>query len=1069
MRDNFTFNKQNDFQINNQNDKRKDYATFQIQKESKKLILQNGDIRQKQDCNTQLLKKNFQKIISEDQKSHDVFLDRLPNDYFKNLQVSKEKYQGQLVNNKNNEIQTAKYQLNNHISDQFAQQQQQQQLIKPINKSINIQNNNEPKKVGFAQDCIFWDSSKKKKNNDNQDQIIRNKLINREGKKSFFLVEQELERKKLDSLDNKYVQAQGQKQIDELLNEDHQYCSIKIQKKKNNEQNRSNQIKSSFEDHIDNFQQPENQVFEYNKLLKYLFKKDYFDTSKQDFEFNKIPTKFQDWEQYSKIFQQFFLNEACAQIKQSFIEFMFKMKKNNKYRKIQIKLDEQEANKDGTIFQIRKIYEEQNNEQNQIQDIDEDNKQTQGVKGSSFEEIKDGYCELTSLKNYLVIISNKFQIKLSQLNQVNDQTMLFFGILIEPQKATVIQQIRIQTFVQRSRLNPSRWYNVFLIPFMKITTLIREFQTLSQLRYMMTPLFNIIYDPNQQQHLMGTEIGGSWTAQFRNQISNSECLTKFFKLVDKKYNQSQANSIKEILQQEKGISLLQGPPGTGKTHTLIGILSGAYEYMKINDKFPRKKILICAPSNAAIDEIILRIMRPDSLFDSDGKSREVKVIRIGLIDEESDYSDTIKKVSLEYLAQNMLLKSQIVKQEADQKTTADLRIDICKIQNQIKKLLKLKKQDPTDQSINSEQISKLKSDLSVKQQYLEKMKTNKIQYKESYNLFCEKILNESEIICSTLNSSGSEKLSKYMDQIELLIVDEAAQCTEPSNIIPLRLGVEKMILIGDPKQLAATTFSSISNTNLYNRSLFERILDNNFQPYFLNIQYRMDSEIRKFPSFEFYQNKLIDHESVIQRELPENYFKKQMLFLDIIDGQEKRDNTSYINEKEAYIVFQLIKNIKEQFKNQTIGIISSYKSQVKLIQSLIKQSNTNLKDIDNKILSVNTVDSFQGQEKDIIIFSCVRSSECKGIGFLNDGRRINVALTRAKYALFVIGNGLTLSKGQLWRNFLQNMQERELYRKISKIEDYSFQQILKDEWEDTNRQMPQKLIENLQCQKISKI
>ncbi|CAD8153272.1 unnamed protein product [Paramecium octaurelia] len=1064
MRDNFTLNKQNDFQSNNQNEKRKDFITFQIQKESKRLIMQNGDIRQKQDSNVSLLKKNFQKTTIDDQKSNDVFLNRLPIDQFKNLQISKEQYTGQVGNNKTTEIQTAKYQLNNHISDQFAQQQQS---IKSTNRPTTILNNNEPKKVGFTSDCVFWDSSKKKKNTDNQDQLKRNKLPNREAKKSYFLVEQELERKKLDSLDNKYLQEQGQKQVDELLNEGQQYSSITIQKKKINEYKGSVQIKSSFEEHIDSFQQPENQVFEYNKLLKYLFMKDYFETRKQDCEFNQIPINFSSWEQYSKIFQQFFLNEACAQIKQSFIEFMFKLQKNNKYRKLQIKLDESEANKDGTIFQIRKLYEEQNIEQNQ-QQMDEDNKQTQCLKGSSFEDTKDGYCELTTLKNYLVIISNKFQIKLGQLNQVNEKTMLFFGILIEPQKATLLQQIKLQTFVQRSKFASSRWYNVFLIPFMKITTIIREYQTLSQLRYMMTPLFNIIYDPNRQQHLLGTEIGGSWTAQFRNQVSNSECLTKFFKLVDQKFNQTQANSIKEILQQEKGISLLQGPPGTGKTHTLIGILSGAYEYMKMTDKFPRKKILICAPSNAAIDEIILRIMRPDSLFDSEGNPREVKVIRIGLIDEEGEFSDTVKKVSLEYLAQNMLLKSQIIKQEADQKTTADLRIDICKIQNQIKKLQKIKKQDQTDQSTYSEQLSNLKSDLSIKQQYLERMRAKKIQYKESYNLFCEKILNEAEIICSTLNSSGSEKLSKYMDQIELLIVDEAAQCTEPSNIIPLRLGVEKMILIGDPKQLAATTFSSSSTTGFYNRSLFERILDNNFQPHFLNIQYRMDSEIRKFPSFEFYQNKLIDHESVIKRKLPENYFKKQMLFLDIIDGQEKRDNTSYINEKEANLVIQLINSIKEYFKHQTIGVISSYKAQVKLIQTLIKQSTTRLKDIDNKILSVNTVDSFQGQEKDIIIFSCVRSSECKGIGFLNDGRRINVALTRAKFALFVIGNGLTLSKGQLWRNFLQNMQERQLYRKVQITEQCSFEKILKDEWEDSDRQMPEKLIASLSSQKLSK-
>ncbi|CAD8063304.1 unnamed protein product [Paramecium sonneborni] len=1059
MKDNNLSKQFHDFSSQNQNDKRKDNSAFLIQKESKRLILQNGDLRSKQHYNTQFSKKNLSKTITEDQKQDDGFVDNFSIHNLKNQQVSKDKSLCLEINKKSNEVQTSKYYLNNQINDQFTLNQQQS--IKTINKSLNIINT-DPKKVALVSDSIFQDTSKKKKI-ENQEQQKKNKLPNKEIKQSLFLMEQELERKKLESLDNIYLQEQGQKQVDELLNEGNQFCSIQIQKKKSNELKRTIQFKSSFEEHYDNYQYADNKVFEYNKLLKHIFMKDYFETKKQEFEFNKIPSQFQSREQYSRVFQQFFLHEACAQIKQNLIEFLFKMDKNNKYRKIQIKLDDQEVNRDGTIFQIRKLFDEQKLEQNQTKENDIDDKETQGVKKMNFEDIKDGYCELTSLKNYLIIISNKFQIKLSQLNEINDKKMLFFGILIEPQKASSLQQMRIQSFINRSQIIPSKWYNVFLIPFMKITTLIREFQALTQLRYMMTPLINIIYDPNKQQHLLGTEIGGSWTAQFSNQISNSECFNKFFKLVDQRYNQSQAKSIKEILQQEKGISLLQGPPGTGKTQTLIGLLSGAYEYMKITDKFPRKKILICAPSNAAIDEIILRIMRQDSLFDSEGKSPQVKLIRIGLIDEESDYSDTIKKVSLEYLAQNMLLKSNIVKQGSNQKTTADLRIDICKIQNQIKKIQK-KTLEPQD----IEQIQILKQELQIKQQLLERMKANKILYKESYNQFCEKILNECEIICSTLNSSGSDKLLKYMDQIELLIVDEAAQCTEPSNIIPLRLGVEKMILIGDPKQLAATTFSLKSSQNLYNRSLFERILDNNFQPYFLNIQYRMDSEIRKFPSFEFYQNKLTDHESVLHRELPENYFKRSMLFLDIIDGQEKRDNTSFVNEKEANIIIQLLQNIREQFENQTIGVISSYKAQVKLIQSLFKQNKSNLKDIDNKILSVNTVDSFQGQEKDIILFSCVRSSDCKGIGFLNDGRRINVALTRAKYALIVVGNGLTLSKGQLWRNFLSNMQERELYRKIETNEKYSFQRILKDEWEEADKQMSDQLIENLTSNEIYK-
>ncbi|CAD8064008.1 unnamed protein product [Paramecium sonneborni] len=887
-----------------------------------------------------------------------------------------------------------------------------------------------------------------------------------------YMTSREKERKKFEMqvqiLDNPLVKQQGQRETEELLNEDkHEFRSIKIEKKKTTESLRLSKFKMILDNNMGESFQVGKPIFEFNRLLKYLFLKNYDIPDIADQEQKVIPNKFQSSEEYCRIFEYLFLNEATAQIKQDLIEFLKKIEKTTKYRKVQIKIDESDNESEGAIFIMRgpqtnlqKDPQGANNKYLKVQD-EKDENQSEDQK-LYYDSIKDGVCDLTTLKNFIVIISSKINIKLRQINQLHEDKMIFFGILIDPQKAQYLQQIRIQTFINKQSLNVNQWHNVFLFPFSKITTLIREYQMITRLNYK-TPLAKLIYNPTSEQQLIGQNVEGGWTVQFKNQIQNKELLYPFLQTVYQKYNESQANSIRDIILKEKGICLLQGPPGTGKTHTLIGLLSGVYEYMKLMNKFPRKKILICAPSNAAIDEIILRILQKEGLFDSKGNPRQANIIRIGLLDEENIHSDIIKKVSLEDLAQHKLFSTQKLNAQQDQKTTADLRIELCQIQNHIKKLEKKLNQhgiSSEDRRIIKDQINQFNDLRKMKQEYLDKTRENKKMYKEYYNQFCEKLLNDAEIICSTLSSSGSDKLSKYLDQIDLLIVDEAAQCTEPSNIIPLRLGIEKMILIGDPKQLPATTFSPVSNQTLYNRSLFERILDNNFEPYFLDIQYRMHSEIRMFPSEYFYGNKLKDHQSTNSRYLPTNFFQNRLLFLDILDGQEKKDGTSNINEQEAFVIVQFIKSIKEEFPSQTIGVICAYKSQVRYIKTLLKKSLIDEIFLDQKTISINTVDSFQGQEKDIILFSCVRSSQSGGIGFLNDGRRMNVALTRAKNALFIFGNAITLSKSELWKSMLKNMVQRQLYRNIDSTK-FSFELLLKDQWNFENKQTSQKLISYL--------
>lgn len=159
----------------------------------------------------------------------------------------------------------------------------------------------------------------------------------------------------------------------------------------------------------------------------------------------------------------------------------------------------------------------------------------------------------------------------------------------------------------------------------------------------------------------------------------------------------------------------------------------------------------------------------------------------------------------------------------------------------------------------------------------------------------DRLLNQAEIILTTLNSSGSDRLDQIRDKVELVIIDEAAQATQTSIIIPFQTGAIKLILIGDPKQLPATVLSQDIEVTHYNRSLFERCIDEGVKPYFLNVQYRMDSLIRKFPSQRFYQNRLVDGQNVVARsnnlslvkQILQPFMGKNLIFLGIDYGEER--------------------------------------------------------------------------------------------------------------------------------------------------------------------------------------
>lgn len=342
------------------------------------------------------------------------------------------------------------------------------------------------------------------------------------------------------------------------------------------------------------------------------------------------------------------------------------------------------------------------------------------------------------------------------------------------------------------------------------------------------------------------------------------------------------------------------------------------------------------------------------------------------------------------------------------------------------------------------------------------------------------IIDEAHIVFTTLNGSGHPSLESAAP-FPILVVDEAAQCTEPSVLIPFRRGCEHCVLVGDPQQLPATVFSQKAALRNYDRSLFERLTLLGNEPYLLNVQYRMHPSISQFPNSEFYRGLLSDGENVHEEHYlppflrdcrdgqPNKVFLKPLLFFNLTTSSEQASSSkSLSNPEEVQFCLNLVKLIATQAKNEasqaliservSIGVITPYAEQVKEFNRVFRNhglmSTKKLKDmtsgtrdssvakrprLDTSVgvtsptdiyesyfdLEVNTVDGFQGREKDVILISCVRASAVGGIGFLSDARRMNVALTRAKKGLFIVGNSTTLQKNKLWAKLIQQMRTND--------------------------------------------
>ncbi|KAF5186977.1 p-loop nucleoside triphosphate hydrolase superfamily protein, partial [Thalictrum thalictroides] len=291
------------------------------------------------------------------------------------------------------------------------------------------------------------------------------------------------------------------------------------------------------------------------------------------------------------------------------------------------------------------------------------------------------------------------------------------------------------------------------------------------------------------------------------------------------------------------------------------------------------------------------------------------------------------------------------------------------------------------------------------------------------------------VLCTASSSAGLHEVVPF----ELLVIDEAAQLKECESAIPLQLPhIRNAILIGDELQLPATIKSKISDDAGLGRSLFERLVSLGQKKHLLDIQYRMHPSISLFPNSEFYGRQISNGPNV-----QENY-KKHLLqgsmygsysFINVSFGKEEYSRGhSLINMTEAILVSEIVAKLYKASVGSgqkiSVGVISPYKAQAFALQERVANG---YETHSNFSVSVRSVDGFQGGEEDVIIISTVRSNGNGSVGFLSNLQRTNVALTRARYCLWILGNGSTLvNSDSIWKKVVLDAQKRECYFDVDK-------------------------------------
>ncbi|MVN21735.1 AAA family ATPase [Mucilaginibacter sp. HMF7410] len=447
-------------------------------------------------------------------------------------------------------------------------------------------------------------------------------------------------------------------------------------------------------------------------------------------------------------------------------------------------------------------------------------------------------------------------------------------------------------------------------------------------------------------------------------------------------NFSQQQAVHKILSAEN-LAIVHGPPGTGKTTTLVQAIKALIAQ--------EQQILVVAPSNTAVDLLsekladeglnVLRVGNPARVSEKlTALTTDSKMAEHGLMKEVKK----LKKQASEYKNMAHQYKRNFGKAERDQRKA------LFQEAHQI-----MKEVDKTEQYILDDLVSK------------------------------------AQVITATL--VGANHYTVRNLKFNTVVIDEAGQALEPTCWIPI-LKVRKVVLAGDHCQLPPTVKSSEAARKGLSTTLLEKCVALHPEAVILlEEQYRMNEAIMAYPSTVFYQDKLkanvsVAHRLLFSEDTPLNFIDTAGCGFD-----EKLEGTSTTNPEEAAFLFkhltQLVAELETYYSAEnfpSIAIISPYKAQVELLKEKFKDS-PELQKYESRI-SVNTIDSFQGQERDMVYISLTRSNTTGEIGFLADIRRMNVAMTRARKKLVVIGDSATLTKLTFYADFITYAEQRNAYQ-----------------------------------------
>jgi ATP-dependent RNA/DNA helicase IGHMBP2 len=447
-------------------------------------------------------------------------------------------------------------------------------------------------------------------------------------------------------------------------------------------------------------------------------------------------------------------------------------------------------------------------------------------------------------------------------------------------------------------------------------------------------------------------------------------------------NPSQTGAVRKILAANE-LAIVHGPPGTGKTTTLVEAIKALYAQTN-------QQLLVVAPSNAAVD------LLSEKLSDNG-----MNVVRVG---NPARVSEKLFSLTVD---QQMAEHSQMKQVKKLKKRANEFREMAYKYKRNFGKAERDQRKSLFEEARN------ILKEAGNTEQYI-----------------LNDLLSKAQVIAATL--VGANHYTIRDRKFHTVVIDEAGQALEPACWIPV-LKAKKLVMAGDHHQLAPTVKSEQAAKDGLSHTLMEK----NVQLHpdavaLLEEQYRMNSAIMGYSSAVFYQSRLTAHQSVADHVLFES--DNPLVFIDTAGCgfEEKVDGTSTYNPEEAAFLFthlrQMIPLLETHYAQgefPTIGIISPYKQQVDTLKSLLLQS-PDLQVYGDRI-TVNTIDSFQGQERDMIYISMTRSNPENRIGFLSDIRRMNVAMTRARKKLVVIGDSGTLARLPFYADFITYAERLNAY------------------------------------------